>query len=68
MISVLRLFRGTLRSTSHLLEVRPKPFLHRLCARVLSPIHELIGIFAIVEKLLASVTLIANVDVIAFSN
>ncbi len=67
MISVRRLFRGTLRSTSHLLEARPKPFLHGLCARVLSPIHKLIGIIALVEKLLASVTLIANVDVIAFS-
>ena len=63
---VRRLFRGTPMTGSHLVEMRPKPFLDGLRGLEPSPIVKLIRIIALVEELLAAVTFIANVDVIAF--
>jgi hypothetical protein len=66
-ITARRLFRGTPITGSHLVEMRPKPFLDGSCGLEPSPIVKLIRIIALVEELLAAVALIANVDVIAFS-
>ena len=61
------LFRWHAMTGSHLVEMRPKPFLDGLRRLEPCPIVKLIRIIAPVEELLAAVTFIANVDVIAFS-
>jgi hypothetical protein len=60
------LFRGNPLTGSHLVQMCPQPFLDSLHSLEPCPIVNLVRIIAPVEELLAAVTVIANVDVIAF--